>query len=119
MWLCEPRVSFAIFFRYLQEIGYTDAILDVRSSRVRSLLGLTSNDQPNKTKSGEPAKTNHVNDSEAVTSNKPGPIRIVSASPTKDANIAIKRWLPYLLYLAPWGVVLEWGVIRRGGGGVL
>ena len=27
-------------FRYLQEIGYTDTIIDVRSSRVRQLLGL-------------------------------------------------------------------------------
>ncbi len=27
-------------FRYLQEIGYTDTIIDVRSNRVRSLLGL-------------------------------------------------------------------------------
>ena len=81
------------FFRYLQEIGYTDAILDVRSSRVRSLLGLTSNDQPNKAKSGEPIMTNHVNDSEALAPNKPGPIRIASASTSKDADIQIKRWL--------------------------
>lgn len=27
-------------YRYLEEIGYTDALLDVRSSRVRSLLGI-------------------------------------------------------------------------------
>uniref|UniRef100_A0A8C2QZB0 Striatin N-terminal domain-containing protein n=1 Tax=Capra hircus TaxID=9925 RepID=A0A8C2QZB0_CAPHI len=33
-------------FRYLQEVGYTDTILDVRSQRVRSLLGL-SNSEPN------------------------------------------------------------------------
>ena len=26
--------------QYLQEIGYTDTIIDVRSNRVRSLLGL-------------------------------------------------------------------------------
>ena len=31
------------YFRYLKEIGYTDTIIDVRSNRVRSLLGL--NDQ--------------------------------------------------------------------------
>jgi len=30
-------------FRYLQEIGYTDTIIDVRSARVRQLLGLNSN----------------------------------------------------------------------------
>jgi len=28
------------YSRYLQEIGYTDTIIDVRSARVRSLLGL-------------------------------------------------------------------------------
>ena len=28
-------------FRYLKEIGYTDTIIDVRSNRVRSLLGLS------------------------------------------------------------------------------
>jgi len=31
------------FSRYLQEIGYTDTIIDVRSNRVRSLLGLNNN----------------------------------------------------------------------------
>lgn len=30
-WLC--------FHRYLEEVGYTDTILDMRSKRVRSLLG--------------------------------------------------------------------------------
>lgn len=29
--------------QYLQEIGYTDTIIDVRSNRVRSLLGLNNN----------------------------------------------------------------------------
>ena len=58
---------------------------------MRSLLGLTANDQPNKTKAGEPAKANHVNDAEAEPSNKPGPLRIASAAPGKDANIVIKR----------------------------
>ncbi|XP_049868313.1 striatin-3 isoform X2 [Pectinophora gossypiella] len=32
--------------QYLQEIGYTDTILDVRSNRVRALLGLSSEEQP-------------------------------------------------------------------------
>lgn len=32
-----------LVFRYLQEIGYTDTIIDVRSNRVRSLLGLNNN----------------------------------------------------------------------------
>ncbi|XP_028398527.1 striatin-like isoform X2 [Dendronephthya gigantea] len=76
--------------QYLQEIGYTDAILDVRSSRVRPLLGLTANDPANKTKPGEIAKANHVNDSEATTSTKPGALRITAASTAKDLNISIK-----------------------------
>ncbi|OAD61332.1 Striatin-3 [Eufriesea mexicana] len=32
-----------ILRQYLQEIGYTDTIIDVRSNRVRSLLGLSNN----------------------------------------------------------------------------
>ena len=35
--LCYLKFS----HRYLQEVGYTDTILDVRSSRVRSILGLS------------------------------------------------------------------------------
>ncbi len=35
------------FHRYLEEIGYTDTIIDVRSSRVRQLLGLQSNNADN------------------------------------------------------------------------
>lgn len=35
------------FDRYLQEIGYTDTIIDVRSNRVRSLLGLHDNNITN------------------------------------------------------------------------
>jgi striatin 1/3/4 len=31
--------------QYLQEIGYTDTIIDVRSNRVRSLLGLEGGEQ--------------------------------------------------------------------------
>ena len=38
---------FHIFKRYLQEIGYTDTIIDVRSARVRSLLGLAPSNNEN------------------------------------------------------------------------
>lgn len=34
-----------LLYRYLQEIGYTDTIIDVRSNRVRSLLGLNNNEE--------------------------------------------------------------------------
>ena len=35
-----------VIFRYLQEIGYTDKVLDMRSARIRSLLGVTTDDLP-------------------------------------------------------------------------
>jgi len=45
--------------QYLQEIGYTDTIIDVRSNRVRSLLGLNSGVNVDKEDSG--AAGNSVN----------------------------------------------------------
>lgn len=39
----------SVVLRYLQEVGYTDTILDVKSQRVRALLGLTG-DQPSETR---------------------------------------------------------------------
>ena len=38
--------------RYLQEVGYTDTVLDVKSQRVRALLGLTrdSTEKPSEKK---------------------------------------------------------------------
>lgn len=36
-------VIYYLFCRYLHEIGYTDTIIDVRSSRVRNLLGINNN----------------------------------------------------------------------------
>ena len=40
-----PKLNYPLFntilvIRLIQEIGYTDTIIDVRSNRVRSLLGL-------------------------------------------------------------------------------
>lgn len=39
------RCVCACVCRYLQEVGYTDTILDVRTQRVRSLLGLSASEQ--------------------------------------------------------------------------
>ncbi|XP_046847886.1 LOW QUALITY PROTEIN: striatin-like [Xenia sp. Carnegie-2017] len=72
--------------QYLQEIGYTDAILDVRSSRVRSLLGLT--DQNNKMAVGEVPRANHVNETEQLVSHKYAPTE--TATSAKDDNIVVK-----------------------------
>ncbi|XP_013786144.1 striatin-3-like, partial [Limulus polyphemus] len=48
--------------QYLQEIGYTDTIIDVRSSRVRNLLGLG----PNSTESEEKKNTPMVNGEQSL-----------------------------------------------------
>lgn len=46
--------------QYLQEIGYTDRIIDVRSNRVRALLGLNNNDEQD-----ENVNTGQVNGNES------------------------------------------------------
>lgn len=47
-----------IFYRYLQEIGYTDTIIDVRSARVRSLLGLQAHNNEADADGAQPALVN-------------------------------------------------------------
>jgi len=44
-------------YRYLQEIGYTDTIIDVRSVRVRQLLGLPPLADSAALVNGEPQQT--------------------------------------------------------------
>lgn len=36
----HPQNAVCVSLRYLQEVGYTDTILDVKSQRVKALLGL-------------------------------------------------------------------------------
>ncbi|XP_022248720.1 striatin-3-like isoform X4 [Limulus polyphemus] len=48
--------------QYLQEIGYTDTVIDVRSSRVRNLLGLA----PHLTESDEKKNTSLVNGEQSL-----------------------------------------------------
>lgn len=55
LFILDPEVPFSsvsnvtwrqgrqLLRQYLQEIGYTDNIIDVRTNRVRSLLGLNNN----------------------------------------------------------------------------
>ncbi|GLH12177.1 Lissencephaly-1 homolog [Gryllus bimaculatus] len=44
--------------QYLQEIGYTDTIIDVRSNRVRSLLGLNNNAEGEENLNNAPLQVN-------------------------------------------------------------
>lgn len=47
--------------QYLQEIGYTDRIIDVRSTRVRALLGLNNNSEPEENHNGSSVNGNESN----------------------------------------------------------
>ena len=49
-----------LLFRYLQEIGYTDKVLDMRSARVRSLLGITTDDLPSDNDNVNSARDNRA-----------------------------------------------------------
>lgn len=63
-----------IICRYLQEIGYTDTVIDVRSARVRSLLGLQSHNAENEAEGAQPALVNGEM-SPAKRNNEPGKTR--------------------------------------------
>lgn len=75
---------FRLFHRYLQEIGYTDTIIDVRSNRVRSLLGLNNNEE---TVSGGGVSGTGVNGNEA--SNKRASENQGRRTPAKKVIICI------------------------------
>lgn len=47
--------------QYLQEIGYTDRIIDVRSTRVRALLGLNNNGEQEENHNGGSVNGNETN----------------------------------------------------------
>lgn len=47
--------------QYLQEIGYTDRIIDVRSTRVRALLGLNNNAEQEENLNGTSLNGNESN----------------------------------------------------------
>ena len=56
--ICSPeyRAHFSLSFRYLQEIGYIDKVVELRSARVKMLLGLTS-EAPNAVGNEQPEIT--------------------------------------------------------------
>lgn len=51
--------------QYLQEIGYTDMIIDVRNLRVRSLLGLNNNAEQEENHNGAPVNGNEPSNKRA------------------------------------------------------
>lgn len=56
--------------QYLQEIGYTDRIIDVRSTRVRALLGLNNNTEPEENHNGSSVNGNESNKRASETQGK-------------------------------------------------
>lgn len=56
--------------QYLQEIGYTDRIIDVRSTRVRQLLGLNNNAEQEENLNGGSVNGNESNKRASETQGK-------------------------------------------------
>ncbi|XP_021341897.1 striatin-3-like isoform X3 [Mizuhopecten yessoensis] len=80
--------------QYLQEIGYTDTIINVRSARVRSLLGLQGNAVENEAEgaqpalvNGEPAASRNNDQSKASDENDDG----MAADDEHEVRLATKR----------------------------
>lgn len=65
--------------QYLQEIGYTDRIIDVRSTRVRALLGLNNNVEQEENHNGTPPTVNG-GDNKRASENQGGRKTIIKKS---------------------------------------
>lgn len=50
----REKLAWVLSYRYLQEVGYTDTILDVKSKQVRALLGLSSDASEKENRNQEP-----------------------------------------------------------------
>lgn len=70
--------------QYLQEIGYTDIIVDVRNLRVRSLLGLNNNEEENH---GAPVNGNESNKRASETQGRRTPAKKPQPSSLAEAMI--------------------------------
>jgi len=69
--------------QYLQEIGYTDTIIDVRSNRVRSLLGLNNNEETVSDRVREPINAKYIRENEG----RRTPAKKVQSSALAEAMI--------------------------------
>lgn len=81
-------MRFNYFSRYLQEIGYTDTIIDVRSNRVRTLLGLNNNAD------AEDTNTLALNGNESSNkrSNEYKNTKFKNTSPRKEGGYKVSLW---------------------------
>ncbi|XP_028147840.1 striatin-3 isoform X1 [Diabrotica virgifera virgifera] len=74
--------------QYLQEIGYTDRIIDVRSTRVRSLLGLNNNNADQEdNQNGSGINTNESNKRASETQGRRTPAKKAQPSSLAEAMI--------------------------------
>ncbi|XP_012266954.1 striatin-4 [Athalia rosae] len=75
--------------QYLQEIGYTDTIIDVRSNRVRSLLGLNNNTDSDDLNT--PALNGNESSNKRASENqgRRAPVKKIEAHPTPLAEAMI------------------------------
>ncbi|XP_060077539.1 striatin-3-like isoform X4 [Ylistrum balloti] len=87
--------------QYLQEIGYTDTIINVRSARVRSLLGLQGNAVENEAEGAQPALVNgepaasRNNDQSKARPSKKVPVSLVEGA-LMDSEASVLATLDFL-----------------------
>lgn len=73
--------------QYLQEIGYTDMIIDVRNLRVRSLLGLNNNAEQEENHNGAPVNGNESNKRASENQGRRTPAKKAQPSSLAEAMI--------------------------------
>lgn len=71
--------------QYLQEIGYTDRIIDVRSNRVRTLLGLNNNAEQDENVTGGQVNGNESNKRASETQGRRTPAKKTQPSCLTEA----------------------------------
>lgn len=81
------RQSRQLLRQYLQEIGYTDMIIDVRNLRVRSLLGLNNNAEQEENHNGAPLNGNESNKRASETQGRRTPAKKAQSGSLAEAMI--------------------------------
>ena len=92
------RKGRAVLRQYLQEIGYTDTIIDVRANRVRALLGLNNNAEQDENMSPS-VNGNENNKRSSESQDRRTPAKKTTLPPitaTAEAEAAVMRAMEFL-----------------------
>lgn len=82
--------------QYLNEIGYTDTIIDVRSNRVRALLGLNNNSEQDENVSPSINGSNENNKRSSESQGRRTPAKKTSPATVAEAEAAVMAALEFL-----------------------